>query len=82
METHILHGVTCEYTIRETNQTLFIGDAAKKGLVAIFPEAAFEEKKKKYRSYKEDGMPRKNYINILRCLETLIEFVKGPCKEN
>ena len=48
METHILHGVTCEYTIRETNQTLFIGDAAKKGLVAIFPEAAFEEKKKKY----------------------------------
>ena len=48
METHILHGVTCEYTIKETNQTMFIGDAAKKGLVAIFPEAAFEEKKKKY----------------------------------
>ena len=48
METHILHGVTCEYTIKETNQTLFIGDAAKQGLVAIFPEAAFEEKKKKY----------------------------------
>ena len=48
METHILHGVTCEYTIKETNQTLFIGDAAKQGLVAIFPETAFEEKKKKH----------------------------------
>jgi hypothetical protein len=48
METHILHGVTCEYTIKETNQTLFIGDAAKQGLIAIFPETAFEEKKKKH----------------------------------
>ena len=48
METHVLHGVTCEYTIRESNETLFIIDAAKKGLLAIFPETAFEEKKKKY----------------------------------
>lgn len=31
---------------------------------------------------KKDGMPSGNYINILRCLETLIEFVQGPCKEN
>ena len=48
METHILHGVTCQYTIKEASETMFIGDAAKKGLVAIFPEAAFEEKKEKY----------------------------------
>jgi hypothetical protein len=48
IETHILHGVTCQYTVKETSETIFIGDAAKKGLVAIFPEAAFEEKKKKY----------------------------------
>ena len=31
---------------------------------------------------KPGGMPRKNYVNIKRCLETLIEFVQGPCKEN
>ena len=31
---------------------------------------------------KPGGMPRKNYVNIKRCLETLTEFVQGPCKEN
>ena len=43
-----LDGVTCEYTITETNEKMFLGDAAKKGLVALFPESLFEKKRDKY----------------------------------
>ena len=48
LETQVLDGVTCEYTITETNEKMFLGDAAKKGLVALFPEALFEKKKSRY----------------------------------
>lgn len=48
MEQKILNGITCQYTITETKETMFIGDAAKKGLIALFPEAAFEVKTPKY----------------------------------
>ena len=41
----VLNGVTCEYTVTETHETMFLGDAARQGLVALFPEALFEEKK-------------------------------------
>ena len=48
-----LDGVTCEYTMSETNEKMFLGDAARKGLVALFPETLFEKKRDKYngRSY-------------------------------
>ncbi|XP_023339655.1 dystonin isoform X13 [Eurytemora carolleeae] len=48
LDIKVLNGVTCEYTIKETNETMFLGDAAKKGLVALFPEAVFEKKKVRY----------------------------------
>ena len=48
LEIKRLDGVTCEYTISETNEKLFLGDAAKKGLVALFPEAVFEKKRAKH----------------------------------
>jgi hypothetical protein len=45
LEKKVLNGVTCEYTVSETQETMFLGDAARQGLVALFPEALFEEKK-------------------------------------
>ena len=48
IEKNILNGVTCDYTVTETKQTMFIGDAAKQGLIALFPETSFEVKKPKH----------------------------------
>ena len=48
LEIKRLDGVTCEYTISDTNEKLFLGDAAKKGLVALFPEAVFEKKRPRH----------------------------------
>ena len=38
IEIGALDGETCEYTVEATNEKLFVLDAAKKGLVAVFPE--------------------------------------------
>ena len=48
IENNTLDGVSCDYTISETQQTMFIGDAAKRGLIALFPETSLEVKKPKY----------------------------------
>ena len=48
LEKNSLNGSNCDYTIHETQETMFIGDAAKKGLVALFPETCFDSKKAKY----------------------------------
>ena len=48
IENNVLDGVNCDYTISETQQTMFLGDAAKQGLVALFPETSLEVKKPKY----------------------------------
>ena len=45
MEKNTLNGINCDYTVTATQETMFIGDAAKKGLVALFPETCFEGKK-------------------------------------
>ena len=45
MEKNTLNGTNCDYTIKETQKTMFIGDAAKQGFVALFPETCFEDKK-------------------------------------
>lgn len=38
IEKGVLNGKTCEYTVLATNEKHFLLDAAKKGLVAVFPE--------------------------------------------
>ena len=42
-------GVTCEFTISETNEKLFLGDAARQGKVAIIPESVMTNSKPKMR---------------------------------
>ena len=42
LEVGALDGETCEYTVEATEEKLFILDAAKRGLVAVFPEPAPE----------------------------------------
>ena len=49
MDKNTLNGTNCDYRVEETQETMFIGDAAKKGLVALFPESCADNiKKKKY----------------------------------
>ena len=38
IEEGVIDGKTCEYTVLSTKEKMFILDAAKKGLVAVFPE--------------------------------------------
>ena len=46
MEKNTLNGTNCDYTLQDTQETMFIGDAAKKGLIALFPEACHQDTKK------------------------------------
>ena len=51
MDKNTLNGTNCDYTIQETQETMFIGDAAKKGLVALFPESCADINNKKKSKY-------------------------------
>ncbi len=49
LDIKLVDGVTCEFTISETNEKIFLGDAAKQGKVAVISEAVMAARQKKNR---------------------------------